>query len=99
MYRFVNIIEHHLKHDTAGLYISIKSARGMKHASIMSSYIAAIVFLRTNYICKKKRKNKSENLVESTRFQFFRPIYRFFGCWAHLKIFADVDDLFRLMDN
>lgn len=41
-----------MKHDTAGLYISIKSARGMKHAFIMSSYIAAIVFIRTNLYTK-----------------------------------------------
>lgn len=100
MYRFVNIIEHHLKHDTAGLYISIKSARGMKHASIMSSYIAAIVFLRTNYICKKKKKNKSENLVGSTRFQFFWTHLPIFLAVGHTwKIFAYVDDLFWLMDN
>lgn len=96
MYRFVNIIEHHLKHDTAGLYISIKSARGMKHASIMSSYIAAIVFLRTNYICKK---NKSENLVGSTRFQFLDPFTDFLAVGHTWKIFAYVDDLFRLKDN
>lgn len=39
------------------------------------SYIAAIVFLRTNYICKKK--NKSENLVGLTRFQFLDPFTDF----------------------
>lgn len=95
MYRFVNIIEHHLKHDTTGFYISIKSARGMKHASIMSSYIAAIVFLRTNYICKKKLRVK----IKLDRLASNFPFTDFLAVGHTWKIFAYVDDLFWLMDN
>lgn len=57
MYWFVNIIEYYLKYDIGGLYILIKFFRGiiMKYVFIMFFYIVVIVFLRINYICKKKK--------------------------------------------
>lgn len=54
MYWFVNIIEYYLKYDIVGFYILIKFVRGMKYVFIMFFYIVVIVFLRINYICKKK---------------------------------------------
>lgn len=70
----------------------------MKHASIMSSYIAAIVFLRTNYICKKKKLRVKIKLDRQAS-NFLDPFTDFLAVGHTWKIFAYVDDLFRLMDN